>query len=213
MGRTGEVRMRVLVACEFSGVVREAFRRRGHDAWSCDLLPALDKSPYHIQGDAIETAWYNEWDLAIFHPECTYLTNSGVKHLYVGGRKENGRNDERWNQLADAALFFVRCIETKEHIPRVAIENPRMHCYARNMIPFSSTQVIQPWMFGHGETKETHLWLFNLPPLVPTNVVDGRAPRVHFESPGIKNGLTRKQRRSIFFPGIADAMADQWGSL
>jgi len=201
--------MRVLLAGEFSGVGREEFRKRGHDAWSCDLVPALDSSRYHIQDDVLNHL-DEGWDLMIAHPTCRYLSNSGIKHLYIGGRKVNGRDEQRWRDMWAGAEFFVKLRDCG--IPKRCLENPRPHPYAEEIIG-PSTQSVQPWMFGHGETQETHFWLYGLPKLVPTNIVEGRKPRVHYESPGMKNGLTREQRRSISFPGIMAAMAEQWGNL
>jgi len=177
-----------------SGVVREAFRRQGHDAWSCDLVPAIDSPLHHFQGDVLKLV-NQGWDLMISHPPCTYLAVSGARWW----------KDKLYEQ-ALAEWLFMRLVESP--ISKIAIENP---------IGLMSTayrkpdQIVQPWMFGEGETKATCLWLKNLPKLAPTNVVDGRVPRVHHESPGIKNGLTRAQRRSITYQGIADAMAQQWG--
>lgn len=189
--------MKVLVACEFSGVVREAFRSRGHDAWSCDLIPAMDGSPNHIMGDAVWFAENEDWDLLIAHPPCTYLAVSGAR--WWADRREEQQK---------AAQFAYMLMSAP--IARVCVENPigYLSTYIR-----TAEQIVQPWMFGHGETKATCLWLNNLPTLVPTNVVEGREPRCHHESPGIKNGLTRQQRRSITVQGFADAMAEQWGSL
>ena len=188
-------RLRVLVACEFSGVVREAFRKRGHDAHSCDLLPSLDNSPFHIQEDAVWAAENWHWDLLIAHPPCTYLAVSGARWW-----------KDRQKEQHDAAQFAYMLLSAP--VPRVCVENPigYLSRYIRK-----PEQIIQPWQFGHGETKATCLWLNNLPLLKPTNIVDGREPRIHHESPGIKNGLTRQQRRSITIQGIADAMAEQWG--
>lgn len=188
--------MRVLVACEFSGVVREAFRKRGHDAWSCDLEPALDDSPYHFHGN-VRSALGGEWDLMIAHPPCTYLAVSGAR--WWDGRRE----EQKW-----AAFFFRLLVDVS--IPKIAIENP---IGIMSTLYRKPDQIVQPWMFGEGEVKATCLWLKGLPYLAPTRIVDGRVPRVHHESPGIKNGLTRQQRRSITYQGIADAMAQQWGSL
>jgi hypothetical protein len=207
--KDNRTQMRVLLALEMSGVGREAFRKRGHDAWSCDLVPALDNSPYHIQDDVLNHL-DDGWDLMIAHPVCRYLSNSGIKWLYIGGRKENGRDEQRWKDMYLAVSFFTKLVGCR--IPRRCLENPMPHPYAEEIIG-RSTQKVQPWMFGHGETKETHLWLYGLPKLVPTNVVEGRVPRVHYESPGIKNGLTREQRRSISFPGMLEAMAEQWGAV
>ena len=185
--------MIVNIKCEFSGVVREAFRLRGHDVLSYDLIPSLDNSPYHITGDCRQA---RKADLNIWHPVCTMLT-------VAGARRWNVREDEQ----RQAARFFLQATQDEG---RWCIENPIgiMSRWYRK-----PDQIIQPWMFGHGETKATCLWLKGLPKLVPTNIVSGRVPRVHFESPGIVNGLTRKQRRSITYQGIADAMAEQWGNL
>lgn len=188
--------MRVLIACEMSGVVRRAFRARGHDAWSCDLLPAMDGSEFHIQGDALQVL-RQEWDLLIAHPPCTYLTVAGARWF-------KGREREQVEAVSFAEALW------NANIPRIALENPIGVLSTKSRLR-KPTQIIQPWMFGHGETKATCLWLKGLPPLQPSKIVDGRSPRVHFESPGIVNGLTRQQRRSLTYQGIADAMASQWG--
>lgn len=194
--------MRVLVACEFSGVVREAFRARGHDAWSCDLLPAEDGSLFHRQVD-VRALLGERWDLLIAHPPCTYLCNSGVRWLYGG--KGTARDPVRWAAMEEAVKLFGLLWSTP--IPKIAIENPVMHKHARQRFGFDYTQIIQPYQFGHGEIKKTCLWLRGLPALVPTNVVEGRAPRVHHESPG----PNRWKNRSRTYSGIAAAMAEQWG--
>ena len=188
--------MRVLVACEFSGMVREAFCKRGHDAWSCDLLPAADDSAFHFQGDVLK-ALEGKWDLMIAHPPCTHLAVSGARWWALRPLEQ---------QLA--AAFFLALANAP--VSRIAIENP---IGAMSRLYRRPDQIVQPWMFGHGETKATCLWLKNLPKLQPTNIVDGREPRIHHESPGIKNGLTRQQRRSVTYQGVADAMAEQWGNL
>lgn len=193
--------MDVLVACEFSGVVREAFVKQGHYAMSCDLLPT-DIPGNHYQGDVIDTL-DDGWDLMIAHPPCTYLANSGVRWLY---NKDGSRNEERWQNMLEAAEFFKTLLNAK--IPMIAVENPIQHKYARELINFPYTQIIQPWMFGHGETKATCLWLKNLPPLVPTNVVDGREGRIHRLPPS----EDRWKIRSTTFQGIAEAMAHQWSN-
>lgn len=190
--------MKVLVACEYSGRVRQAFRRIGHEAWSFDLLPAEDDSPYHIQRDVLEALDYN-WDLMIAHPPCTFLCNSGVRWLsYDPGR---------WDKMTDAANFFLDLLEA--NIKHIAIENPIMHRYAQEIIQEEYTQIIHPWQFGHGETKSTCLWLKNLTPLKPANVVPGRVAAVHYMSPRTE----RWKDRSRTYEGIANAMADQWGNL
>lgn len=181
--------MRVLVACEYSGVVREAFRKRGHDAWSCDLLPSEIPSKYHIEDDV--SLWLNrEWDLIISHPPCTYLTVSGNRWYF--DRPE----------LYMPAIEFARSFEDKA--PHVCIENPvgRLSTIWRK-----PDQYIQPWQFGHGETKKTGLWLKNLPKLKSTNIVEGREQRIWKMSPGVD----RWKERSRTYQGIAEAMAEQWG--
>lgn len=200
--------MRVLVACEFSGIVREAFERKGHYAVSCDLLKT-EIPGKHYQGnvfDIIDGFIGEPWDLMIAHPPCTYLANSGVRWLYQGG-KGNLKDIKRWSLMVDAANFFVDLLNAP--IPHIAIENPVMHRYATQIIGSKATQIIQPWQFGHGEVKGTGLWLKNLPSLVPTNIVDGRVPRVHYASPS----PTRWKERSRTYEGIAKAMADQWSNL
>lgn len=188
--------LRVLVGCESSGKVRKAFRDRGFDAWSCDLLPADDGSPHHIVGD-VRPLLRQRWNLAILHPPCTRLTNSGVRWLAE-------RN--LWGELDEAAAFFVDCLNA--NADSVAVENPIQHKHARQRIGVPYTQIIQPWQFGHGETKATCLWLKNLPPLAPTNIVEGREARIHKLPPS----ADRWKLRSETFQGIADAMADQWGN-
>ena len=193
--------MRVLVACEFSGAVRRAFRARGHDAWSCDLLPAEDDSPYHHQRDVRHFVDSNRillavepYDLLIAHPPCTHLAVSGARHF--AAKQASGVQQE--------ALEFVQML-LDAPIPMIALENPISIISSRIRKP---DQIIQPWQFGHGETKATCLWLKNLPKLVPTNIVEGREARVHRMPPG----PDRWKERSRTFEGIAEAMADQWGS-
>lgn len=196
--------MRVLIACEFSGVVRRAFAARGHDAWSCDLLPAEDRSNRHIVGDARELL-NDGWDLlAVFHPPCTRLCKSGLRWLHSPPK---GRDlADMWAELDQAADLFSTFWSAP--IDRVAIENPRMHRHAQERIRGFQppAQTIQPWQFGHGETKATCLWLRGLPTLRPTQIVAGRTERVH----RMPEGPNRWRERSRTFPGIAAAMADQW---
>lgn len=201
--------MKVLIACEFSGIVRDAFRRCGHDAWSCDLLPTEGDPQWHVQAH-IETFlefWdCSHWDLLIAHPPCTFLANSSAKHLYIDGLKSNGREEKRWAAMADAAVFFKFLLDLP--IPRIAIENPVMLGHAKKLIGVGQSQIIQPWQFGHGETKATCLWLKNLPKLTPTNIVEGREAKVHRERPG----PDRWKNRSRTYWGIAEAMAEQFGT-
>lgn len=197
--------MKVLVACEFSGVVRRAFAARGHDAWSCDLLPAEDRSNKHIIGDARDIL-SDGWDLLmVAHPPCTRLCNSGVRWLT---RPPEGKTlDQMWRELDESAALFSTFWNAP--IERVCIENPVMHRHAKARISgyAQPAQSVQPWQFGHGEVKRTCLWLRGLPPLTPTNIVEGRVARVHRMPPS----PDRWRERSRFFPGIAEAMADQWG--
>lgn len=181
--------MKVLVACEFSGIVRDAFKARGHDAWSCDLLPTEQPSQ-HIQGDVLEIL-EDGWDIIIAHPPCTYLAVSGARWW------ETKQVEQR-----KAIFFFMSLAEAD--IPKICVENPVgvMSTFWRK-----PDQYIQPWQFGHGETKKTGLWLKNLPKLKPTNIVDSREARIH-KMPPSKN---RGKLRSITYQGIADAMAEQWG--
>lgn len=197
--------MRVLVACEFSGIIREAFRKLGHDAWSCDLLPT-EIPGQHLQCDVREVLC-EQWDLMIAHPPCTYLANSGNKHLYVNYHPENGRDEERWNQMREAVRFFRLFLNAD--IPHIAVENPIMNGQAKTLIGTEQTQVIQPWMFGHGETKATCLWLKNLPRLQATRYMQEKKARVHGEPPS----PDRWKNRSRSYSGIAEAMAFQWGDL
>lgn len=186
--------MRVLVACEYSGRVRESFRMMGHDAWSCDLLPSDDGSPFHYTGDMRDLVDLG-WDLLIAHPPCTYLCSSGLHwNKRVLGRQ----------QLTEDALTFVWWIMNLP-IPRIAIENPIGCISTRIRKP---EQIIQPWQFGHGETKATCLWLKGLAPLKPTQIVEGRKARIHHLPPS----KDRWKIRSETYAGIALAMAMQWGA-
>ena len=198
--------MKVLVACEYSGTVRDAFRKLGHDAWSCDLLPTDSNPEYHFQCDVREIL-NNGWDMMIAHPECTYLTNSGVSWLY--------KDINRWFKLFEGAEFFKLMLNAD--IPKIAVENPIQHKYARKIIEQDYSQIIQPWMFGHMERKATCLWLKNLPKLTPSNNVyeemvklpKNQQQRIHYLPPS----EDRWKIRSKTFQGIADAMAEQWGGV
>ncbi len=198
-------RLRVLVGCEFSGTVRDAFLRRGHDAWSCDLLPDESGSNRHIRGDVRDVMHWG-WDLlAVMHPPCTRLCNSGVRWLSVPPPGKT--HDQMQAELVEAAALFSAVWNAP--VPRVAVENPVMHKHAKALIEGyqEPAQSVQPWQFGHGECKRTCLWLRGLPTLKPTDIVAGREQRVHRMPPG----PDRWRERSRFFTGIADAMADQWG--
>lgn len=192
-GRTDLVRPgRVLIACEFSGVVRSAFRDRGFDAWSCDLLPAEDGSKFHIQGDVLKVL-DQDWDLMIAHPPCTHLSISGAR-WFKYKRKEQ-----------KAAIAFVKKLLAAP-IPRIALENPISILSSKIRKP---DQIIQPWQFGHGETKATCFWLKNLPKLTPTRIVQGRDNRVHRMRDGHTHDHWKVRSRTL--KGIAKAMARQWG--
>ena len=195
--------MRVLVACEYSGTVRRAFEAAGHDAWSCDLLPSEDGSSRHIVGDARDLL-EDGWDLLIAHPPCTRLCNSGVR--WLSSPPPNKTHDQMQRELKEGADLFSDFWNAP--IDRIAVENPVMHRHAKALIVGyrEPAQSVQPWQFGHGECKRTCLWLKGLPPLVPTDIVEGREQRVHRMPPG----KDRWKERSRFYPGIAAAMADQW---
>ena len=190
--------MRILIACEESGTVREAFAKLGHDAWSCDILPSRIPGQ-HYQGDALDII-QEDWDMLIAHPPCTRLANSGVRWLAE-------RN--LWGEMQEGAFFFAKMLGLNPRIKYRAVENPIPHKYALEIIGRKYDQIIQPWQFGHGETKATCLWLDNLPKLQPTDIVDGREQRLHRLPPGPE----RAKERSKTFQGIADAMASQWGDL
>jgi site-specific DNA-cytosine methylase len=181
---------RLLVACEYSGRVRDAFAAKGWDAWSCDLLPSERESGNHYQGH-VEDLLAQPWDLMIAHPPCTHLAVSGARWF----------KDKQIEQ--QQALDFVRLL-LDAPIQRIALENPVSIISSRIRKP---DQIIQPWQFGHGETKATCLWLKNLPPLKPTQIVDGRENKVHRMPPG----PNRWKERSRTYTGIAEAMAAQWG--
>lgn len=202
--------MKILIGCEYSGVVRDAFTALGNEAESCDLLPS-DAPGKHRQCDVLrllrDTSYGYFLNLLGGHPPCTFLCNSSVRWLAPGGVI----NQERYDKMKQACEFFAALYHAK--VPRVYIENPVMHGYAQRYLLALGvprfTQSIQPWQFGHGEIKRTCLWLRNLPPLKPTNIVPGREPRVHHASPG----PNRWKERSTTLPGIAAAMAEQWGCL
>jgi hypothetical protein len=197
--------MKVLVGCEYSGTVRDAFIAMGHDAMSCDLLPT-DKPGPHFQGDVFEAIAMKDWDLAIFHPPCTYLSNSGAHWLH--------RDPTRWAKMEEAAMFFKRLLEA--NIPMVAVENPVMHKYAVEIIGRRQNQSIQPYEYGHPESKRTCLWLEHLPLLIPTNILPKpESGKWDNQTASGQNKLgpspDRWKIRSTTYQGIAEAMADQWG--
>jgi len=183
--------VKVIVGCEFSGIVRHAFRKAGHEAYSCDLLECEDGSPFHIAGDVLEVLGQCDWDMGIFFPPCTHLASSGARWFKYKKREQQ------------EAVEFVKALADNS-ISKTAVENPVGVLSTKWRKP---DQIIQPWMFGHGETKATCLWLKNLPLLVPTEIVTGREGRVWKEPPG----PDRWKRRSRTYQGIADAMVEQWG--
>jgi len=187
--------MKVLIACEFSGIVRDCFRNRGvfsHNAWSCDLIPCKGDNTYHIQDDVLNHL-NEKWDLMIAHPPCTHLAVSGARWF-----------KDKKKEQKEATDFFMALVNAP--IPRIAIENPIGIMSSKYRKP---DQIIQPWQFGHGETKATCLWLKNLPELEPTKIVDGRVGRVWREPPS----KYRWKNRSKTCQGIAEAMATQWGHV
>lgn len=194
--------MRVLIACEFSGVVTNAFRLKGHEAWSCDILPTDSNPDWHIQGDVLKQLDKN-WDMMIAHPPCTYLCNSGVSWLH--------KDESRWVELEKASEFFKALLEYD--IPKICVENPIPHKYGK--LPKYS-QIVQPYEYGHPERKATCLWLKNLPKLKPTNNVKDemlKLPKTQQQRTFYVPIKDRAKNRSITFEGIAKAMVEQWGNV
>ncbi len=190
---------KVLIACEESQAVCIEFRKLGIEAYSCDILPCSGGHPeWHIQGDAITEAYSGKYDLMIAHPPCTRLCNSGVCWL----EKRN-----LWDEMIEGAEFFKLLMDAP--IKYKAIENPIPHKYALEIIGRKYSQIVQPWQFGHWETKATCLWIENLPLLMPTEIVDGREQRLHKLPPS----KDRAKLRSKTYPGIAKAMAEQWSKV
>lgn len=208
--------LKVAILCEYTGVVRDAFRALGHDAISFDLLDTERPGP-HVKGDVLTLPreYWRQFDLAVCHPTCTYLTNAGAKHLYLGGKKDNGPDPERWKNMREGAAFFKWMLDLPVNF--IAVENPIMHGHAKAIVGRKQSQVIQPWMFGHMESKATCLWLKGLPNLVATDNVKAemlKLPRQEWEKchrmpPGPNRGL----ERSRTLEGIANAFARQWGEF
>ena len=202
--------MRVLVACEFSGKVRDAFSRRGHDAWSCDFTPSMTEGNHHL-GD-VRDILMEHWDMVIAHPPCTYLTKAGNDAFK--------RDPSRWEKLEEGAKFFRMFLELP--VPRLCVENPVILNRAKEIIGSEPTQIVSPHMFGHFYSKRTCLWLRDLTPLVPTQLVEplwslggmkGLMDHVAQIHPVTGKSLSRSDQRSITPLGLAEAMADQWGGL
>lgn len=211
-------KLRVLVGCEYSGVVRDAFIRRGHDAMSCDLLPTESPGPHH-QGDVLELIARESFDLMIAHPPCTYLANSGSRWLFERPEEWPGSDavmgPARWDAMEAGVKFFLALLNAP--IPRVAVENPVPHKWAMEHIVSRWNQQIQPWHFGDKQMKGTCLWLRGLPTLLPTTPaippVDAEGRKAWQSVWREPPGPDQAKNRSRTFPGIAEAMADQWGKL
>jgi len=208
--------MKVLIGCETSGIVRNAFIEQGHDAWSCDVLPSDDQTNRHIQDDVLNVLKSDNWDmLMVAHPPCTRLCNSGVRWLHKA--PPNKTLKQMWDELEKGAKLFSSLLNA--NVPRVAVENPVMHKHAKQRIenyqPFS--QSIQPWQFANDDDsddnvkKRTCLWLKNLPKLIPTGNVNGSTARD--ECHKVPPSKDRWKIRSKFYHGIARAMAIQWGDM
>lgn len=190
--------MNVLVACEYSGRVRSAFKKNGHNAWSCDLLEAEDGDDKHVQGDCMEVLEMLPWDIVIMHPPCTYLA--------VSGNRWYGKGMPMHHKRLEAVEWTMQLWQLAVRLsPNVCMENPVGVLSQCSGLP--KPQYIQPWQFGHGETKKTGLWLHGLPFLIPTDIVEGREQRIWKMGPS----EDRWKERSRTYPGIADAMAKQWG--
>lgn len=208
--------MKGVVLCEFSGVVSSAFRARGLECWSCDILPTEGDPAWHIQADAIETAYGRPWDFAIMHPDCTFLSNSGSKHLFIGGNKANGPEPERWEKMRKGAKFYRTLREAP--IEFKAMENPVMHGHAIKETGRGETKFYHPHYFGDPFFKLTGFEVIGFPPLVRTHYMKVPKPgteeykrwsKVHRMQPGINRGLERAR----FEPGFASVMAAQWGAF
>lgn len=195
--------MKIIVGCEYSQIVTKAFREKGHEAFSCDILPTEGNPDWHHQEDVLEVVNREHWDMGIFFPPCTYLTVSANKWYKDQPQRESGAlvGQARRDARKGAIGFFMALMNLP--IELIAIENP---IGIMSSVFRKPDQVLQPWMFGHGETKATCLWLKNLPPLKPTNIVEGREQRLHYLPPS----TDRAKLRSKTFPGIAEAMSDQW---
>ena len=193
--------MKVLIACEYSGTVRDAFAAKGHDAWSCDILPTESKGN-HFEGDVLEHL-DKGWDLMIAHPPCTYLSNAGARFLYPKGKL----NEDRYNLGLKAKDFFMKLYNAP--IDKICVENP---ISSKIFALPKHTQTIQPYEYGHPFSKATRLWLKNLPELKPTNIINKKQSTKVAGNWFNKGGKDRQKNRSKFFNGFAEAMADQWGS-
>lgn len=207
--------MRIFIGMETSGRTREAMRKRGHEAVSCDLLPAADGSRHHIIGDVMDVVLDYKPDIAIFHPTCTRMAHSGVQHLFLDF-EQGVRDEERWSMMEEDAHAFRRLLELP--LPKIAVENPKMHGYALAIVGRRPDQIVHPYWFGDDASKQTGLWLKGLPRLVPTAMV---APRMVGGRPrwgnqtdsgqnNVSNTKNRWSERSVTFPGVAHAFASQW---
>ena len=206
--------MLVLIGCEESQTVCKELRKLGHEAYSCDLQDCSGGHPeWHLQMDIRKALSLKKWDLFICHPPCTFLSNSSSKHLYINGRKENGINKERWENMEEACNFFNEMLMAP--VKKKCLENPIQHGHARERIKLKWAQLIQPWMFGHMESKGTCLWLYNLPKLRQTNNVyeemQKLPPKEKYRIWWIGGGKKNSKIRSKTYEEIAKAMAEQWG--
>jgi len=193
--------LRILVACEYSGIVREAFRAKGHDAWSCDILPSDQPSLFHYQGNVLDII-NDGFDMMIAHPPCTYLSNVGAVHLY----KDGVLNQDRYSYGLIAKDFFMSLLNTS--IGKICIENP----VASKVYQLPAySQIIQPYHYGEPFAKKTCLWLKGLPQLQPTKILKEYQSTTALRSWYNKGGKNRQKNRAKTFPGIAKAMAEQWG--
>lgn len=203
--------MRVLIGCEYSGTVRDAFRRRGHDAWSCDMLPSDSPGPHHFQADLLDVIADYQWDALIAFPPCTYLANSGARWLYEQGTRN--RVESRWTAMRDGAAFFRRLWTCDAEL--VALENPIQHRHAREAHGLTPSQTIQPYQFGHEEQKATQLYLRGFPLLKETHNVHAAMLTLPLKARQrvwrLGPSEDRWKQRSTTFAGIAAAMASQWG--
>jgi len=196
--------MKALIICEESQTVCKALRKRGHEAYSNDIIKCSGGHPeWHIQGHCFEAMFKQRFDFLGAHPPCTYLANSGVRWLY---NPDGTRNEDRWEKMETAATFFKTILNTVKSIGKGYVENPIMHKYALEIIGERPTQIIQPWQFGHPETKATCLWVVGLPPLKPTNIVEGREQRIWKLPPS----PDRAKLRSKTYEGIGEAISNQW---
>jgi hypothetical protein len=213
--------MKAIFGCERSQAITKEFRAKGHEAYSVDTEPCMGENPeWHIQDDIFHALCYPKFTISLhflgMNPPCTFLTNAGVRWIASQNPRPGYEwsdkyqiyiNEDRYEKMVDAAKFFKACLENVKRVGKGFVENPIMHKYAMEIIGEQPTQIIQPWQYGHGETKATCLWIYGLPKLQPTNMVSGREARIHKMPPSKDRGILR----SITYAGVAKAMAEQWG--